>query len=416
MPELPRVTTDTTDHAQVAELRGKVADELIAAGYIKSAPLEAAFRTVPRHAFVPADTPLDVTYHIDRSVVTKRDEHGVAISSVSAAYIQVAMIEQAELRPGMSVLEIGSGGYNAALLAEVVGPEGQVVSVDIDPEVTDRAATLLEATGYGSQVSVITADAGHGVPGYGLFDAIIVTVGAWDLSPAWLDQLAADGRLVVPLRMNGVSRSIAFRRDGDHLVSTSTVVCGFVPMQGAGEHVDREFRLPDANGRAVTLRFDDQAPEDPALLDGVLAGERGEEWSGVTIKHGTSFTDLHLWLAGRLPGFCKLAAEEGADLAQERKTWFPFAVVRGDSFAYLSVRPALEGAGVEFGARAYGPHAHETATAMVEQIQAWDEQARNRPEPTFAYWPTGSAPAHLPEGAAVLNKTHGLVTISWPTG
>jgi protein-L-isoaspartate(D-aspartate) O-methyltransferase len=48
------------------------------------------------------------------------------------------MIEQSELGPGMSVLEIGSGGCNAALLAEVVGPAGHVVSVDVDPEVYDQ--------------------------------------------------------------------------------------------------------------------------------------------------------------------------------------------------------------------------------------------------------------------------------------
>jgi hypothetical protein len=39
-----------------------------------------------------------------------------------------------------------------------------------------------------------------------------------------------------------------------------------------------------------------------------------------------------------------LAADEGTDLATERKSWFPFGVVRGDSFAYLAVRPALDGA------------------------------------------------------------------------
>ncbi|MEV0633244.1 methyltransferase, FxLD system [Nonomuraea wenchangensis] len=404
---------ETIDQARAAELRGKLAEELTAAGYLKSALVEAAFRTVPRHAFVPADTPLEVTYQADSAVVTKRDERGIAVSSVSAAYIQVAMIEQAELKPGMSVLEIGSGGYNAALLAEVVGPDGQVISVDIDPEATDRATALLDATGYGERVTVITADAEHEVSGFGPFDAIIVTVGAWDLSPAWRHQLAADGRLVVPLRMNGVSRSIAFRRVNDHLVSTSAVVCGFVPMQGVGEHIDREFRLPDAHGRHVTLRFDAGAPDSPALLDGVLASERSEVWSGVTIEHGVSFADLHLWLASFLPGFCKLAADEGTELALERRTWFPFAGVRGDSFAYLSVRPALEGAGVEFGARAYGPHGQEAAIAIVEQLQAWDRHARRGPAPTFAYWPTGSHP-DLDEGTAVQEKKHGLVTISWP--
>ncbi|GGL21048.1 methyltransferase, FxLD system [Sphaerisporangium melleum] len=404
------------DEARAAELRDKLAGELLAAGYLRSARLEAAFRAVPRHAFVPAGTPLDVTYQVDRAVVTKRDERGGAVSSVSAAYVQVAMIEQAELKPGMSVLEVGSGGYNAALLAEVVGPDGQVVSVDIDPEVTERATALLHAAGYGDRVTVLTADAGREISGWGSFDAIIVTVGAWDLSPAWLGQLAAHGTLVVPLRMNGVSRSIAFRRSDAHLISTSAVVCGFVPMRGVGAHANREFRLPDAEGRVVTLGFDDGAPDDPALLDGVLAGPRAEVWSGVTIRHGVSFADLHLWFAGFLPGFCKLAAEDGTEPAQERKTWFPFAVVRGDSFAYLSVRPALDGTGVEFGARAYGRHGHEAARAMVDQIQAWNDLSRNRPEPTFAYWPTGTTPVHLPECTAVLNKTNGLVTISWPTG
>ncbi|MGW4791802.1 methyltransferase, FxLD system [Nonomuraea sp. NPDC004297] len=407
---------ETTDQARAAELRDKLADELTAEGHIRSAQVDQAFRTVPRHAFMPADTPLEVTYQADSAVVTKRDENGTAISSVSAAYVQVAMIEQAELQPGMLVLEIGSGGVNAAMIAEIVGPDGHVVSVDIDPEVTARASELLAANGYASRVTVMEVDAEHDIPGFDRFNAIIVTVGAWDLPPAWLRQLAPSGTLVVPLRMNGVTRSIGFRRTNDHLTSTSSVVCGFVPMQGAGEHIEREFRLPDAQGHMVTLRFDDGAPDDSSLLNGVLAAGRSEAWSGVTIEHGVSFADLHLWLASFLPGFCRLATEEGTELAAERKTWFPFAGVHGDSFAYLSVRSALDGAGVEFGARAYGPHGQEAADVLAGRIRAWDEQARNRPEPTFAYWPTGHVPTGLPEGTAVLSKTHGLVTISWPTG
>jgi protein-L-isoaspartate(D-aspartate) O-methyltransferase len=414
----PRTQSDTVDVAsgssRAGELRNALTDRLRASGMITSPVVERAFRTVPRHLFVAEGTPLEVAYSADDSVAVKRDPDGVIISSTSAPFIQARMIEQARLGPGMSVLEIGSGGCNAALLAEVVGPAGRVVSMDIDPDVTDRTRRLLDAAGYGSRVTVVQADAGDGIPGIGQVDAILVTVGAWDLAPGWLEQLPAGGTIVVPLRMNGITRSIGFCRAGGHLLSTSAEVCGFVPMQGSGAHDERVFLLPDQQGRNVRLRFDGDVPQDLTPLDGVLAAERTEVWSGVTIRHGASFADLHLWFAGFLPGFCKLAADEGTDLAADRKSWFPFGVVRGGSFACLAVRPVPDGGGVEFGARAYGTHGTVAATAMVGQIQAWDRQARDM-EPAFAYWPAGAARPQFGASTAVLAKRHGLVTISWPT-
>lgn len=82
--------------------------------------------------------------YADDVVVTRRDEHGKAISSVSAPWLQAVMLEEAGLGPGQRVLEIlGSGGYNAALMAELVGPTGEVTTVDIDPHVTARARRFL---------------------------------------------------------------------------------------------------------------------------------------------------------------------------------------------------------------------------------------------------------------------------------
>lgn len=402
------------DAGQADELRAALVDKLKAIGMITSPRVEAAFRTVPRHAFVPDGTPLEVVYDVDRSVITKSDEHGAHVSSVSATYIQARMIEQAGVGPGMRVLEIGSGGYNAALLAEVVGVDGEVLTVDIDPDITDRASALLDAAGYGDRVRVLCADAEHTLPGEGVFDRILVTVGAWDIPPAWLEQLTGDGVLVVPLRANGVTRTIAFRRDAGHLVSTSTEVAGFVPMRGDGERAERILHLPDGHGRHVSLRLDADTPAEPGLLDGVLAADRTQRWSGVTIEHGVSFADLHLWLAGFLPGFCLLAADDGVDLGAERGRWFPFGTVTGDSFAFLAVRLLDDESGVEFGARAFGEHGEQAAAAMVEQIQAWDLQARLGPAPTFAYWPAGTDPGTVPSNVAVLPKTHGVLTISWP--
>lgn len=402
------------DADRAGTARGVLVDQLLASGIITTPAVEAAFRAVPRHAFVPPGTPLEEVYAVDRAVITKRDEHGAHLSSVSATYIQARMIEQARVGRGMRVLEIGSGGYNAALLTEVVGPEGRVVSVDIDADIVERTRALLRETSYGDRVEVLQLDAEHGVPGYGGFDRILVTVGAWDIAPAWLADLAADGVIVVPLRMNGVTRTIAFHRDGDHLVSSSSEVAGFVPMQGDGARPERILRLPDGQGRHVSLHFDADAPQDPALLDGVLAAERDEAWSGATVEHGVSFADLHLWFAGFLPGFCRVAAEDGANLAAEGRRWFPFGVVRGDSFAYLTTRPTADETGVEFGAASYGPHGRPAASALVEQIQTWDKRARRGPEPSYAYWPAGTEPGHQPSTVAVLRKSHGLLTISWP--
>jgi protein-L-isoaspartate(D-aspartate) O-methyltransferase len=147
--------------------------ELRAMGTIHSDQVAEAFRVVPRHLFAPGAS-LDAVYAAATAVVTKRDERDVAISSVSAPSVQAFMLEQAGVRPGMNVLEIGSGGYNAALLAELVGSEGTVTTVDIDPEVTDRASSLLAAAGY-PQVKVVLADAENGVPERAPYDRIIVT-------------------------------------------------------------------------------------------------------------------------------------------------------------------------------------------------------------------------------------------------
>ncbi|HET9896690.1 MAG TPA: hypothetical protein VFQ44_17305 [Streptosporangiaceae bacterium] len=117
------------------------------------------------------------------------------------------MLEQAAIEPGMRVLEIGSGGYNAALIAELVGPSGAVTTVDIDPDVTGRATELLAAAGYG-QVRVVLADGTGGEPAGAPYDRIMVTVEAADIAPAWVTQLVPQGRLVVPLRVCSLTRSV----------------------------------------------------------------------------------------------------------------------------------------------------------------------------------------------------------------
>jgi protein-L-isoaspartate(D-aspartate) O-methyltransferase len=210
---LRSVTTATTREGvhsdqDADELRGAMVDEVIVRrgrlGLVPPREVEAALRTVPRHLFAPG-VPLDRAYAND-SIVTKRNERGVGISAVSAPWLQAMMLGQLQVAPGQRVLEIGSGGYNAALLRELAGPDGSVTTIDIDQEIADRARACLATAGY-RDVRVVCADGEFGAAEYGPFDRIIVTAGARDIPPAWVEQLAEGGRLVVPLRTKGLGRS-----------------------------------------------------------------------------------------------------------------------------------------------------------------------------------------------------------------
>src|ERR1700691_3971277 len=156
------MTSVGIDSEAAAKLRDEMVGELIDDGVITSETVESAMRAVPRHLFTP-DASVDEAYSPYDSVVTVRDAAGRALSSVSAPQLQAFMLEQAGIEPGMRVLEVGSGGYNAALLAELAGPGGEVTTMDIDPKVTSRARRLLTLAGY-PQVAVVLADAEEGVP------------------------------------------------------------------------------------------------------------------------------------------------------------------------------------------------------------------------------------------------------------
>src|SRR5215472_7350013 len=116
---------------------------------------------VPRHVFVPG-VELAVAY-ADQSVVT-RYRDGVPASSASQPAIVAAMLELLQVPAGGRVLEIGAGtGYNAALLAGLVGSSGRVVSVEIDPEAAAGARACLSEAGIGN-VEVICGDGAAGWP------------------------------------------------------------------------------------------------------------------------------------------------------------------------------------------------------------------------------------------------------------
>lgn len=398
------------DSAQPGALRAAMAEELRQMGALRSDPVERAFRVVPRHLFSP-EAPLMEAYGVNRSVVVKRDDDGMALSTVSAPSMQANMLEQTEVQPGMRVLEIGSGGVNAAMLAELVGAEGHVTTVDIDADVTERARRGLSESGY-DQVRVVCADAEHGVADQAPYDRILVTVGVWDIPPAWLDQLVEGGRLIVPLRLQGVMRSIALERADDRLTSRSVHPCGFVPMQGAGAR-EEHVALLDAD---VGLRFDEQRRLNIAGLSEALTTPPEERWSGITIGSREMIDDLTLWLTTTLPGCGTLTAKQAAIdrglVGRPARRGVP-AAVDGDSFAYRATVRTTEDERHELGVHGHGPRGAELAEQYVDLMRQWDRQHRHGPGAVIEVHPAHTPDERMNHGF-VLDRNHTRVVIFWP--
>lgn len=386
-------------------MRAAMVSSLREQSAITSEPVAAAFAAVPRHRFAP-DATLEASYATNGTVVAKRDEHGLEISVMSAAHLQAVMLEQAEIEPGMKVLEIGSGGYNAALIQEIVGPEGSVTTVDIDKDITDRASVCLTGAGY-DQVKVVLADGEAGVPDGAPYDRIIVTAAAWDIPPAWINYLTEQGRLVVPLTVCGVTRSVAFDREGSGLLSRSYCLARFVPMQGEGAASERKVLLREG----IALQTDDpQVVLNTAALDQALNEPRLELWSGAAYDLPD---ELELYLTLNLPERTRLHAaqyviDQGV-VAPSALLGVP-ALISEDSIAYRTRRENEDTGGFESGVIAHGPQAESLAEKYAELLRTWARDHRRRGAATFRYQPT-QAPTPLPQGT--VPKRHGTVTVSW---
>lgn len=397
-----------------AQLRDAMVNQLIELGVATDPRIQHAFRTVPRHLGIP-EADMARVYNAERSVVTKTDAAGVNVSSVSAPRVQAMQIQQADIQPGMRVLEIGSGGVNAAYLAEMVTDTGKVVTLDIDPEITRRARAFLKATGYSRTVTVLTGDAEYGAPGHGPFDRIVVTVQAADIPPAWREQLVDGGRLVVPLRMRSMTRSVAFVRHCDTLVSDGLELCGFVPMQGAGENRMRLAYLHDVQGEEVALRLDGHPEPDLEALRAALHMPPVAAWSGVTVAGDESMEYSDFYLMSAFDGVSVLAGSRGARDRGIIPVSAPIgtpALVDGDSFAYRRPRRTRDPDRWELGAIGHGPHGRQVADRLAEGLRTWDRKHRGH-LPRIEVHPADTPDERLPAGRRI-DRRHSRVLITWP--
>ncbi len=241
--------------------------------------------------------------YTDRSFPIKHHE-GRAISSSSQPAIMAIMLEQLGLQPGQRVLEIGTGsGYNAALIAQIVGDGGQVTTIDIDEDLVVSARKRLAAAGF-ARVEVLCADGALGHAEGAPYDRIILTVGAWDIAPAWLEQLSQEGRLVLPLSLRRVQKSVAFERRNEHLESVSAEDCGFMRLRGAFAGPERIIPLGQSPGPYLGIEGDRVVDQD-ALVE-ALKGPPVEVPTGIEASVQAESGSLGLWLALEDPDSCSL--------------------------------------------------------------------------------------------------------------
>jgi protein-L-isoaspartate(D-aspartate) O-methyltransferase len=206
-----------------AERQRMVERQLAARGVHDRAVLRA-MGEVPREAFVPdelaefayADSPLPIE----------------AGQTISQPYIVALMIQALELEPGDRVLEIGAGsGYAAAVMSRIAR---EVYTVERHGELAELARRRCHDLGY-DNVHVLHGDGTLGWPDHAPFDAISVAAGGPEVPEPLLDQLAAGGRLVIPIGADPREQVLVRVRRDEHgeLERESLGRVRFVPLIGA---------------------------------------------------------------------------------------------------------------------------------------------------------------------------------------
>jgi protein-L-isoaspartate(D-aspartate) O-methyltransferase len=214
------VTPGPTDGE--ATRRSRMVETQIVARGVRDPRVLAAMREVPRHLFVD---PSEVSHAYDDSPVPI----GASKQTVSQPYIVALMTELLDVQPNEKVLEIGTGsGYQSAVLGRLAS---HVYTIEIIPELANGSAERLKRLGY-SNVTVREGDGYRGWPEEAPFDAIIVTAAPERIPQPLLEQLAPNGKMVIPV--GGFFQELkVFQKDGQgHMTEKDILPVRFVPMTG----------------------------------------------------------------------------------------------------------------------------------------------------------------------------------------
>jgi protein-L-isoaspartate(D-aspartate) O-methyltransferase len=201
--------------------RLKMVEEQIVSRGIKDPRVIAAMEKVPRHLFV--EEALQSQAYNDHPLPIGEKQ------TISQPYMVAIMTEALQLKEKEKVLEIGAGsGYQTAILAELAE---KVFSIERIRSLAIKARQLLYELGY-FNVEIKIFDGTHGWVEETPFDAIIVTAGAPDIPQPLLDQLAMDGRLVIPVGDAYVQDLMRVTKTKEGIKKEDLGGCRFVKLIG----------------------------------------------------------------------------------------------------------------------------------------------------------------------------------------
>lgn len=208
------------DEEAFREARQRMVEQAIATRNVDDEAVLEAMRRVPRHEFV-REGDRDRAY-TDRPIPIGYGQ------TISQPYIVAFMTAMIEPEPSDRVLEVGTGsGYQAAVLAETVG---EVFTIEIIDELAQWGRGNLRESGH-DEVELRNADGYYGWQEHAPYDAIVVTAAANAIPPPLVEQLDADGRMVIPVGSPfRTQRLMLVEKEGEEVVTESLMPVRFVPL------------------------------------------------------------------------------------------------------------------------------------------------------------------------------------------
>ena len=173
------------------------------------------------------------TLYADRALILFGEDDNDIPSTISQPSFVLRMLDMLQFESGQKVFELGTGsGWNAALMGNLVAPEGTVYSLELIPEVAQAAAATMDELGI-KNVNVIEADAGEGYAAGAPYDRAIFTAGAYDLPHAFFEQIKEGGLLLIVVKSEGGGDTLfLLRKTHEYFESIDSMPCGFVQMRG----------------------------------------------------------------------------------------------------------------------------------------------------------------------------------------